>query len=126
MNSRERVLATLSHLEPDKVPIDLGDNVTGIHITAYRKLLDFLGIEDNNIRFSNFAGQTVVPCEELLQRFEIDTRYLQPPLHTIPESYTPIVLDNYILIFFNSNVLLFDKNVRFTTRTVNPCRRTRV
>ena len=58
MNSRERVMTTLSHIEPDKVPIDIGDNVTGIHITAYRNLIDYLGIEDKHIRFSNFAGQT--------------------------------------------------------------------
>ncbi len=47
MNSRERVMATLNHTEPDKVPIDLGDSITEIHITAYRNLLDYLGIEDN-------------------------------------------------------------------------------
>jgi hypothetical protein len=109
MNSRERVLATFNHSEPDMVPIDLDDNVTGIHITAYRKLLDFLGIEDSNIRFSNFAGQTVVPCEELLQRFEIDTRYLQPPLHTIPESYTPIVVDKYQGIYDGLFTILLQK-----------------
>lgn len=28
MNSRDRVMATLNHIEPDKVPIDLGDYVT--------------------------------------------------------------------------------------------------
>ncbi|NVM43339.1 MAG: hypothetical protein HWN79_00345 [Candidatus Lokiarchaeota archaeon] len=37
MNSRERVIVTLNHTEPDKVPIDLGDYVTGIHMVAYRK-----------------------------------------------------------------------------------------
>jgi len=88
-------MTTLNHSEPDKVPIDIGDNVTGIHITAYRNLLDYLGIEDNNIRFSNFAGQTAYLCEELLEFFEIDTRCLQPPLHTIPENYKPIVVDKY-------------------------------
>ncbi|MHA1915150.1 MAG: hypothetical protein ACW986_11715 [Promethearchaeota archaeon] len=34
MNSRERVMIALNHAEPDKVPIDLGDNVTDIHISA--------------------------------------------------------------------------------------------
>ena len=126
MNSRERVIATLKHSEPDKVPIDLGDNCTGIHITAYRNLLDFLGIVDKNIRFSNFAGQTVVPCEELLQRFEIDTRYLQPPLHTIPESYTPIVVDKYQGIYDGFGVFWGDsaeKNVEdipYYNAVINP------
>jgi len=95
MNSRERVMATLNHSEPDKVPIDLGDNVTGIHIIAYRNLIDYLGIEDKNIRLTNFAGQTAYPCEELLKRFDIDTRCLQPPLEIIPASIKPIVIDKY-------------------------------
>ena len=126
MNSRERVIATLNHTEPDKVPIDLGDNVTGIHITAYRNLLEYLGIEDKNIRFSNFAGQTVVPCEELLQRFEIDTRYLQPPLHTIPENYKPIVVDKFQGIYDGFGVFWGDdaeKNVEdipYYNAVINP------
>ncbi|MHA1931423.1 MAG: hypothetical protein ACW96X_02720, partial [Promethearchaeota archaeon] len=78
LNSRERVMATLNHSEPNKVPIDLGDNLTGIYITAYRNLLDYLGIKDKNIRFSNFIGQTAYLCEEILEIFEVDTRCLQP------------------------------------------------
>ena len=99
MNSRERVMTTLNHEEPDKVPIDIGDNVTGIHITAYRNLIDYLGIEDKNIRYSNFAGQTAYPCEELLVRFDIDTRRLRPPSHIVPENYSPIVIDKYQGVF---------------------------
>jgi len=37
MNSRERVLKTLDHKEPDKIPIDLGSTiVTGISIATYK------------------------------------------------------------------------------------------
>jgi uroporphyrinogen decarboxylase len=89
MNSRERVMTTLNHREPDKVPIDLGDYVTGIHIVAYRNLLDYLGIEDKNIGYNNFAGQTANPCEELLERFETDTRWLRAPLAFLPEKFKP-------------------------------------
>lgn len=47
MNSRERVLVALKHKEPDHVPFDLGGTVTsGIHYTAYRNLLNYLGYED--------------------------------------------------------------------------------
>ena len=31
MTSRERLLTALNHEEPDRVPIDLGGNQTGIH-----------------------------------------------------------------------------------------------
>ncbi|MFX0137368.1 MAG: uroporphyrinogen decarboxylase family protein [Candidatus Hodarchaeota archaeon] len=78
MNSRERIKTALNHEEPDKVPIDLGGNVSGIHIKAYIKLLEYLGLEDNNIRYYDFPQQLVVPCEDLLKRFEIDTRYVRP------------------------------------------------
>ena len=39
MNSHERVLKSLNHEEPDRIPIDLGATIaTGIHATAYRRL----------------------------------------------------------------------------------------
>lgn len=89
MNSRERVMATLNHLEPDKVPVDIGDYVTGIHMHAYRNLIDYLGIEDKNMGYNNFPGQTANPCEELLERFETDTRWLRAPSAFVPEGYVP-------------------------------------
>jgi uroporphyrinogen decarboxylase len=78
MTSRERVRQTLNHIEPDKVPLDFGGNQSGIHVKAYLKLLEYLEIEDKDIRFSDFAQQIVFPCEELLKRFKIDTRYISP------------------------------------------------
>ena len=48
LNSRERVLKTLTHKEPDKIPIDLGSTlVTGIDIVAYKNVMDKLGIYEN-------------------------------------------------------------------------------
>ncbi len=46
MTPRERVLATLRHEEPDRVPIVLGvSNATGIKIKPYRELKRLLGID---------------------------------------------------------------------------------
>jgi len=78
MNSRERVNVTLNHKEPDKVPIDLGGNQSSIHIKAYKKLLNYLEIEDKNIQYADFVQQIVRPCDEILERFGIDIRYVQP------------------------------------------------
>lgn len=78
MNSRERVNTTLNRKEPDKVPIDLGGNQSSIHIKAYKKLLDYLEIEDENVQYADFVQQIVRPCEEVLERFNIDVRYVQP------------------------------------------------
>ena len=50
MNSRERVLATINHREPDRVPLSFGDaGFSGIFDHSpygYRALCAHLGIED--------------------------------------------------------------------------------
>ena len=78
MNSRERVNTALNHLEPDKVPLDLGGNQSSIHIKAYKKLLEYLEIEDKEIQILDFIQQIAIPCEDLLERFKIDVRYVRP------------------------------------------------
>ncbi|NLE37961.1 MAG: hypothetical protein GX621_08040 [Pirellulaceae bacterium] len=75
MTSRERVLAAINHEIPDRVPIDLGGNQTGIHKNAYETLLNHLGIRDD-IRIMDAVQQLAQPCEELLERFHVDTRYI--------------------------------------------------
>ncbi|MHA2035212.1 MAG: uroporphyrinogen decarboxylase family protein [Promethearchaeota archaeon] len=78
MISRERINLALNHQEPDKVPLDLGGNQSGIHIKAYHKLIDYLEIEDKEIQTYDYIQQLANPCEELLVRFNIDTRYIRP------------------------------------------------
>ena len=78
MNSRERINFTLNYNEPDKIPLDFGGNQSGIHIKAYKQLLDYLNIEDKEIFTYDFIQQLATPCEELLERFNIDTRYIRP------------------------------------------------
>ncbi len=75
MTSRQRVLKTLDHEEPDRVPIDLGGNQTGIHKFAYRALLGHLGIEDE-VTIMDAVQQLARPCEAVLERFHVDTRYV--------------------------------------------------
>jgi uroporphyrinogen decarboxylase len=75
MNSRERLLTTLSHREPDRVPIDLGSIVTGITVTANQSLKAALGWPADDPVVDR-VQQLARPSEELLQRLEVDTRYL--------------------------------------------------
>ena len=75
MTSRQRMLAALSHEEPDRVPIDLGGNQTGIHKFAYQTLTKHLGIDDP-VTIMDAVQQLARPCEALLQRFHVDTRYV--------------------------------------------------
>ena len=43
MTSRQRVLTALNHAAPDRVPLDLGGNQTGIHKFAYQALIQHFG-----------------------------------------------------------------------------------
>lgn len=76
MTSCERVLKTLNHETPDRVPIDLGGNQTGIHKNAYRNLIAHLGIQDE-VRILDAVQQLAVPCEQVLERLRVDTRYIR-------------------------------------------------
>jgi uroporphyrinogen decarboxylase len=75
MTSRQRLLAALKHETPDRVPIDLGGNQTGIHKSAYQTLLAHLGI-GGEVTVMDPVQQLARPCEALLERFHVDTRYI--------------------------------------------------
>jgi len=75
MTSRERLLAALNHREPDRVPIDLGGNQTGIHKFAYQALIKYLRINDEVV-IMDAVQQLAQPCEAVLERLHVDTRYI--------------------------------------------------
>jgi len=77
MNSRQRLIMTLKHKEPDKVPIDLGGTQTGITVGAYNDLKRYLGIVEEN-EIIDLMQQLVRPSERLLKKFKVDTRYIFP------------------------------------------------
>jgi len=79
MNSRERLLATLEHRLPDKVPYDLaGSHVSGIHVVAYKNLCNYLGVDYEPVVFADVIQQAVIPSQQILDRFDVDTRGLFP------------------------------------------------
>jgi len=75
MTSRERLLAALNHGIPDRVPIDMGGNQTGIHKDSYRALIRHLGFAEN-IAIMDDVQQLARPSEKVLERFHVDTRYV--------------------------------------------------
>jgi uroporphyrinogen decarboxylase len=78
MTHRERVLAALKHKQPDRVPIDLaGTFASTITLGGYERLKGYLGIKKETIVMSK-RSQTAQPPEEVLLRFDIDTRGIQP------------------------------------------------
>jgi len=78
MTPRERVLASLNHEEPDRVPLDLGGVATTIEAVPYNELKQYLGIRSET---ELFLRDHVDPPEEVLKRLGIDTRYvrIKPP-----------------------------------------------
>jgi uroporphyrinogen decarboxylase len=73
MTSRERVLATLQHKEPDKVPIDFGGmRSTGIMAIAYNRLKKYLGLTKGDTRIYDVMQQLAEPEQEILDLFEVD------------------------------------------------------
>lgn len=75
LTPRQRLLKALNHEVPDRVPIDLGGNQTGIHQNAYRALVRHLGIPDD-VRIMDAVQQLAQPCEKVLERLHVDTRYV--------------------------------------------------
>ncbi len=86
MNPRERVLASLDHREPDRIPIDLGSTVlSSIHKKAYIDLKAYLGIPLEEIHMCDIVQQ--VPCveETLLEHFGVDLRMIHLPPAVVPD-----------------------------------------
>ena len=74
LTHRERVLRSLRHEEPDRVPFDLGGTSNStIHIEAYQGLKAHFGIEAEDT-FLNTWLQSVVVHEPILQALDIDFR----------------------------------------------------
>jgi uroporphyrinogen decarboxylase len=73
MSPRERVLASLEHEEPDRVPVDLGATPSsGISAIAYHNLKAELGIEIGDTRVYDVVQQLAQPETSILDRFGID------------------------------------------------------
>jgi uroporphyrinogen decarboxylase len=76
--SFQRVLTTLEHKEPDRVPIDLGGTaVTGINIHALRRLKDILGIPGEVI-LKDQITQLAITDDATFARLDLDVRCVGP------------------------------------------------
>jgi uroporphyrinogen decarboxylase len=79
MDSRERILKSINHEEPDRVPFDLaGSTWTGITNSAYQNLRKHLGLNPAEPEWSDVIQQIVVPSEEILTQLNVDTRGIFP------------------------------------------------
>lgn len=73
MNSRERVMTSVNHKEPDRVPLDLGATPSsGISAIPYNKLKKHLNISDGNTRIYDVVQQLAQPEDSIIEKFGID------------------------------------------------------
>ena len=75
MTSRERMVTTLNHQEPDRVPFDLGSTVvSGIQPKAYGGLLALRGEGDRELLpLLDIIQQLTTPHPDVLDRLGVDT-----------------------------------------------------
>ncbi len=72
--SRERVLASLHHREPGRIPIDLsGHRSSGIAAIAYPKLRAALGLPQRTVDVYDPVQQLAIVHDDVLDRLGIDT-----------------------------------------------------
>jgi uroporphyrinogen decarboxylase len=80
MTSRQRILSTIAHQEPDRMPIDLGVHFsTGISAFAYYNLRKHLGLSTDQVEMIDCVQMLARVDEDILERFHVDTVLLNPP-----------------------------------------------
>jgi uroporphyrinogen decarboxylase len=83
MTSRERVIQSLNHKEPDRVPIDLGATiVSSIVKKTYIELKQYLGMPVEEIKMLDYVQQLPYVDDGLMERFGVDFRMVQLPAAT--------------------------------------------
>ena len=71
--SRERLMTTLNHKQPDRVPIDFGGtSVTGMHVSCVAALRDYYGLEKRPVRVHVPNQMLGLLDEDLLDALGLD------------------------------------------------------
>jgi hypothetical protein len=79
MTSRERVLTSLNHREPDRVPVDFGGTaVTGVHVSRVAALRDYYGLEKRPVRLHEPFQMLGWMDDDLKEAMGIDVEGLFP------------------------------------------------
>jgi uroporphyrinogen decarboxylase len=90
VNSRERVITTLNHEEPDRVPIDLGGSVvTSISKLTYAALRQHLGLPRIAVREMETVQQIAFVDDDMLDRLGVD---VIPVFPNPPAGYRAILV----------------------------------
>jgi len=77
LNHRDRVLMTLDHRQPDRLPIDLGGTQTSLLVEPYNALKRLLGMNSPTTVSNIVLGLAYIE-DPVLERFDIDFRHVLP------------------------------------------------
>lgn len=84
MNSRERLMKTLNHQQPDRVVLDLGaTSQTGISASSLYQLRSALGLKETPIKIQETAQILGQVDEDVLQALGVDVIGLWNPTNTL-------------------------------------------
>ncbi len=73
MNSRDRIIKTITHHEPDRIPVDLGSTPSsGISAVAYNRLVNHLNLAVQPTRVYDVVQQLAEPDYPVLDLFGAD------------------------------------------------------
>ena len=93
MNSRERVLASINHLESDGVAVDLGATPSsGISAIAYSRLVRQMGRHNDRNRVYDVVQQLAQPEMELLDTFGVDVLDIGRTFNTEEDDWRDFVM----------------------------------
>lgn len=88
MTPRERILAAVSHRQPDRVPVDLGSTPSsGISAIAYARLAEYLGAADRRPKVYDVVQELAQPENWLLDHFNIDVADIGRSFNDRPEDW---------------------------------------
>ena len=80
MTSRERVLSSLSHCTPDRVPIDFGSTgVTGVHVSCIAALREYFGLEKRLVKVHEPYQMLGILDPDLQQAVGVDVEGVAGP-----------------------------------------------
>lgn len=93
MTSRERVLAAVSHRQPDRIPVDLGSTPSsGISAMAYNRLKAALGIKGGHTRVYDVVQQLAQPEDAVLDALGVDVLDIGRAFNTADDGWYDITL----------------------------------
>ena len=93
MNSRERILSTINHKQPDRIPVDLGATPSsGISVVAYRNLINHLGMGHLKNKVYDVIQEVTQPEMELLDHFGVDVLDIGREFNTAVDYWQPLEL----------------------------------